>query len=121
MEDTLVQYNTAKLAKEKGFSEECHFCKNIYNTKAIYNASKYNWNLHKVNYSIPTQSLLQKWIREKHNIHVEAWFDNTQKDGFPYLYEIYNQNNKESDAHGNYFNTYEEALEQGLFKALLLI
>jgi hypothetical protein len=102
MKDELVTIETAKLAKEKGFSSESY--------------------LEPSNYCItPTQSLLQRWLREVHNIHVEIWFDNTQLDGFPYLYEIYNQQNQEGDINGHYFDNYEEALEEGLQEALKLI
>ena len=70
-----------------------------------------------------TQGLLQRWLREIHNIHVEVWFDRTQTDGFPYLYEIYDQNNEmlPDDKLGNYFDNYEECMEFGLYEALKLI
>ena len=72
----------------------------------------------------PTQSLLQKWLREVHKLHVniimyEYWYPEV---------EIINDR-AESYPHPNYeypngkvdYETYEEALEIGLQEALKLI
>ena len=72
MEDTHITFETAKLAKEKGF--------NIYTlTKFDYQGEtescdlkEFNfWVLEGGHYSRPTQTLLAKWLREEHNIHIE--------------------------------------------------
>jgi hypothetical protein len=65
---------------------------------------------------LPTQSFLQKWLREIHGIIISvnynhsikkycATFDETYYYEFPY----------------DWYNTYEEALERGLQEALLII
>lgn len=70
----------------------------------------------------PTQSLLQKWLREKHNIHIVCWwYDKEDK-----FYTELGRKTKEKIfvQCGNttlLFNTYEEALEEGLKHALTLI
>ena len=58
----------------------------------------------------PTQSLLQKWLRETHNIFISI--------NVNYCYKIYN--NDELYEESFYYNNYEEALEQGLQEALKL-
>ena len=79
--------------------------------------------------NVPTQSLLQKWLREVHGINIFMTFKpNIKKwDFIPYFmsmdakeYIEYNshytkQNNKRR------FDTYEDALEIGLQEALKLI
>lgn len=74
MEEQLISFETAKLAKEKGF--------NIQQEKGYYNhGSKVlllwfeseNHNNQKDFLAFaPTQSLLQKWLYEKHQIWVNA-------------------------------------------------
>lgn len=96
MEDTLISFETAKLAKEKGFKGNKNSTIHIdwsqsydYQTKIpfepycflngdIYNNYKYSVEKFKklfrdkkafsVKVDIPTQSLLAKWLREIHNI-----------------------------------------------------
>lgn len=83
--------------------------------------------------SVPTQSLLQKWLREKHNLYIciSAEF---YKTGINHTIQIlcYNPNLAESGYYdddkctGMYgdnseFKTYEDALEFGLQKALTFV
>lgn len=82
------------------------------------------------NYAIPTQSLLQRWLREKHNIHVELDF---RANGGVYMINIYivsvqtihSKHCKGSTLYkyGSYKDhlNYEEALEKGLLEGLKLI
>jgi hypothetical protein len=65
-------------------------------------------------YSAPTQSLLQKWIREVHNIHIMV---------SPSMGIVLTKVKDSSKTFGSISpqNTYEEALEVGLQEALTLI
>lgn len=154
--ENLVDFETAILAKKKGFDEPVFY---KYCDKGIvyvsYTAEQYwgldpleeffsdgdgdgfiknsqlPWNniyqsdnedkIVNIIVSAPTQSELQEWLREKHNIHIQVWYDNTQKDGYPYLYKIYDQNNEPVDSDGWYYDNWEGALEEGLQEALKLI
>ena len=132
------KFETAKLAKEKGFNWECS---NYYTNKETKNPKegfsdcywgdnrKNDWNsLISEPYepfstnpiSAPSQSLLAKWLREKHGIHVEVTFDawNNEK----YEVSICQKGNKDLDfdVMGN-FDTFEQAYEKGLQEALKLI
>jgi hypothetical protein len=78
-----------------------------------------------------TQSLLQKWVREKHKIHVTSMDWGNGVSYWPKLvdlendpinmfterlsYKYYNQNGQRK------FNSYEKALEVGLYDALKII
>jgi len=119
MEEQLISFGTAKLAKEKGFDEPVYA---IYsgNQLGIFteNDTIFNkWNhCRDATYSAPTQSLLQKWLREKHSIDVLV------DKGFlcdNYSHEIYHKNDMFESEY--IFKTYEKALEKGLYEALKLI
>jgi hypothetical protein len=61
---------------------------------------------------------LQKWLREVHAIHIEVLWIDTLSD--IYAYHISTTNNTTRPV-SEFFHSYEEALEQGLQKALNLI
>lgn len=108
MKEELIKYETAVLAKEKGFNintKERFF----FNSELITEA-KYTGN--KELYYAPTQSLLQKWLREEHNINVyctpcehdeSLWYNNIASQTPVFT------------------GTYEESLEVGLLEVLKLI
>ena len=93
MEDTRINFETAKLAKEKGWNGD--FVES-----------------HKI---LTSQSLLAKWLREKHNIHLIA-YKNINIDGYDWCYIT-----TDGITNINSYKTYEEALEAGLQEALKLI
>lgn len=115
MKEQLISFETAELAKEKGFPQEIAYDHYLSDGKMMTN-NYYKDKLldNKDLIAAPTQSLLQKWLREVHQIDViiintqfgQYWFrlDATTKAG---------QSNK--------YDTYEQALEKGLQKALKLI
>ncbi len=158
MEDLLIQFETAKLAKEKGFGvqvydfyyEESKNSKPILTTGLEYNSDQnilWDWNLNGgesgtltkvipypnsdkgIYTSAPTQSLLQKWLREIHNIHVvPASVQDNDYDRDNYLGiigycidDIYHTNGNILYTDYTTYPTYEEALERGLQEALKLI
>ena len=140
MEEQLISFETAKLAKEKGFNIECL---NFY-TKP--NSKMFGIDEHGRSYSIqnsiknkiytignevtlnfknvlfaPTQSLLQKWLRETHHLIITIAYQ-YEHDSTSYSYWIYKENNSlPINQWVNDLNTYEEALELGLQEALKLI
>jgi len=83
MKDELIEFKTAALAKEKGFNIETYA---LYSAGELFNPEDSSISvlgipddsLHKFNHnkcvdstcSAPTQSLLQKWLREIHKIDV---------------------------------------------------
>jgi hypothetical protein len=124
MKDELISFSTAKLAKEKGFDEETEnqwwYALQEDGDVDLQDNDNYT---RKEAFFAPTQSLLQRWLREKHGIHVDVsvneicWsyrLDNPPRDG-SIIFDL------RSSIGGQMFKTYEQALEAGLKKALKLI
>lgn len=136
MNEQIVSFETAQLAKEKGFDLECEkFYKenNVFgdsfefykNSTLMGIGNHHPDNKHWLTYcTAPTQSFLQKWLRDVQNIFV-----------CPVLYEdyiqwcviIYVKQNEQSQLNTKHtyikdvWKTYEQALEEGLQEALKLI
>ena len=125
MKENSVGFFVAKLAKEKGFPQEPNRRKvPYYNYKGEFNGDVTDF-LRKYlreedtsdveSVSAPTQSMLAKWLREKHNIHLIA-YKNINIDGYDWCYIT-----TDGITNINSYKTYEEALEAGLYQALLLL
>jgi len=70
-ENELIQFETAKLAKDKKFNLLCNQGYNMtekYLGNLILNLI--NKNSDNIVISAPEQSLLQRWLREVHNLHI---------------------------------------------------
>lgn len=116
MKEQLISFETAKLAKEKGFKCNSSDCSWAYlNTNGM--AMSYD---EKSCVLIPTQSLLQKWLREKHDLHLCVGLDRSLIEEPNYNYQLINHSQTVDYSETN-FKTYEEALEKGLYEALKLI
>lgn len=130
MQEILITFETAKLAKEKGFDVPTL---NFYGlpNKTLYvlkngeplNPQNHNNNelVGKNRASAPTQSLLQKWLREVHDIHVNPNHTYTKSN-----VSLGHNLSVESGKYKYigkfiYGNSYEEVLENGLQEALKLI
>lgn len=121
--ETLIERETAILAKEKGFDWKSPATLNIYeDDSASIGSYEYvrNSELLKTQYALPSQSLLQKWLREEHHLSIEI---KTPDRGQPWwIAEIH-----KVGGYGNHFNSddqypsYEQALEAALVQALKLI
>ena len=149
--ERVVTLHTAKLAKEKGFDylvkgsvthylkdnehpddgksgpfgwekDELEYCEMWFknNDRGCGDYSNENYTC----YAIPTQSLLQKWLRTVHNIHIELQYSrcNNDKD-IEWWFYLYPQIGKGGrikffpDEIGRNLD-YEQALERGLLYAL---
>lgn len=128
MIDRVISFETAILAKEKGFPQiRLDDVKNHYNEHGNLNgtilfAKQYikdnklsGKSCFMNSYVAPTQSLLQKWIRE--NYGIDLWVEKYPND------KIYHpQCPMRDNPNGiGYFHTYEDALEAVLVIALNLI
>ena len=143
MGEQLVTFETAKLAKEKGFNirvldyysnsiepissqvkdmEAVGFRINKYELLRDFN-SNYLMDI-RDSYSAPTQSLLQKWLREKHNMLIGV-YSNASGYDWEHMDAVGGTHRANgdfgADNESGYWETYEEALEQGLIYALKLI
>lgn len=128
MEDTIVSFEIAKLLKEKGYTSIVGIIngKHYYNYKGELDGDQTDYLKARIrkedltpfrNYSAPTLSLAQKWLREVHNIHIQIIFLSLNN---RYVFEIYKygEDNIESVLE---YSTYELALEQGILESLKLL
>ena len=81
--EEICTYEVAKLAKEKGFNEY-QACNHIYEddeqwyTLTTYtNAKGIDWSKDKFTVA-PTQSLMQRWLREKKGYYTWPFFNNDE-------------------------------------------
>ena len=151
MREQLISFETAKLAKEKGFNEREHWfykvksendielygCTKkqlvgfkgynpIYNKVNDYHTNKEKDNAKLYRCSAPTQSLLQKWLMEKYIFFININYDGNDE---VFRVEIIKQNNDRSrkvfylkeENIIMMFHSYEDALEISLQEGLKLI
>lgn len=132
MQEQLISFETAKLAKEKGFVDIVgnwrgkHYYNHLGQLDGDIIESLRKTNRDKEEFqpiAAPTQSLLQKWLREEHQVHIEIDLDTD--DAFyilkPYKYVIDVYQDVDHKFFKEYFDSYEEALERGLQEGLKLI
>lgn len=136
MEDQLINFKTAQLAKEKGFNintlnfydSNSSYTGYVLKEKTIHTPDSYYH--HRDCFMAPTQSLLQKWLREVHQAHIDI-IPEFYHTGINYnwcvrFYSVMEADCMDSRSTGLYgdngeYPTYELALEAGLQKALKLI
>jgi hypothetical protein len=119
MEEQVVSIKTAKLAKNKGFNIKTNTVDYMLNGNyigergACVSCTKY--------VPAPTQSLLQRWLREIHNIHLllEPYYD--EQKVLVYGFDLITERTEEETIVEKGFKTYEDGLEIGLQEALKLI
>jgi hypothetical protein len=140
MRDELITFETAKLAKEKGFNiplkkgfdskgniilfgkkKDYYITSDIYYSNDSLPREENTTHFPKIFlYTAPTQSLLQRWLREVHSINVYPIPSAFEEDKSYHDCRIqsfkYNINTEHC-----WGNTYEEALEVGLQEGLKLI
>lgn len=120
--EEICTYEVCKLAKEKGFREKCieHYYDD---TKDLYRSSNPQcYNFGGNTSDAPTQSLLQRWLREEKGIFVEVLVDDDSNTPLTYNIHQYKDWNWECVCHhhGNYYaaNDWELCLEDALKYAL---
>ena len=142
MTETLISYDAAVLAKEKKFDIKTT-CVYYHNSILFENGTLVDFlnpvNQYQLfdlrkgkNFKIsnpfvyaPTQSLLQKFLREKHNLHIDISI-NINSLWYFSVYDLSKKRNSEvPQIHDNYdkitYDSYEQALEIALFESLKLI
>lgn len=143
----LISFKTAILAKEKGFAIKSNIAFDLQNNNKIinfkdlaitefiedcetgyrdkaFNYLKNSWKSVTDNTDegyfllAPTQSELQKWLRDhKLNVFVQ-WLDSNI---FRYRIQVMDENSKIKGYTSSSYGSYEEQMEKGLYEALELI
>ena len=123
--EEICTYEVAKLAKEKGFNWKC---RDYYNRSSdlrvngIYALEYTNSQIDEGYMTAPTQSLLQRWLREERGVIVEVFVDDDSNMPLTYNIHQYKDWNWECVCHhhGNYYavTNWELCLEDALKYAL---
>ena len=155
IKEEMVSFATAKLAKEKGFSVPTNMYYENSLTEQIHEedgtSGPFGWERGEINLqsgyfinnwkesdfsnkswymcSAPTQSLLQKWLRDKHKLvlTIDYLFDSKDESYHVFTYSLYSMIQKARNAvkginvQSKLYHSYEEALEEGLTESLKLI
>ena len=130
MKEQLISFETAKLAKEKGFNvnstSSCWV--RLLNGEIIHNNEREDILEHERGeyyLSQPTQSLLQKWLRETHKIIVDVYQESQDHQYTGYwkvdISEFGNYKEDELPDPPITSLSFENALESGLLEGLKLI
>ena len=119
--EEICTYEVCKLAKEKGFNEKCYhyYQKGVLESDGCLN--HYNKGIESI-CSAPTQSPLQRWLREDKNIHIEIvatacgyyWCVNKTNGTSITDSDVLNRGTNE----GGCFDTFELCLEDALAYSL---
>lgn len=133
MKEQLVSIKTAKSAKKQGFKERCHY---FFNEGSGWKIQEDYMLRQDKTIEAPSQSLLQKWLREEKDVLVEVNFNDSlyrklheaarKKVSSNYHYGIYTSIKDPEHVFEKFwsddtFETYEEALEEGLQRALKMV
>ena len=148
MKDEIVTLETAKLLKEKKFDVLVQGSYTQYLTTQIdpeypEGGGPFGWTKGEVEmssgyfrnndkggdfsnkkytmYAAPTQSLVQKWLREVHNIQVYCYSSAKNGKGIYRDYVVHVNEMSINDARDEEFQTYEAAMEVGLQVSLEMI
>lgn len=124
MKEQLVTFEIAKLAKEKGYNDRAN-SPYMYTKEGLLRQQcgiqNYPEEIFPFYICAPTQSLLQKWLREEQNISIAVEFKLDDHPKLNYFSLIYDAKNYRIIHVKKLHDTYEKALEESLFKALTLI
>lgn len=122
--DEICTYEVCQLAKEKGFNVQTF---DWYDYTGNYNKGFIPHKLHECprykEYYAPTQSLLQRWLREEKGVVIEVICLPTTRTSSKYEYKRHlflgsDGHYLESEYGDEIFDTYELALEDALKYAL---
>lgn len=119
MMERLILFETAKLAKEKGFIQK--FDSEHFNDILPYREDgtrRLDFNYNGEEYDAVIQSTLQSWLRDNHKIHISI--DREEDRWKPEIITFHNGNKHVPYGFKNYAS-YEDALEQGLINSLNII
>jgi hypothetical protein len=126
IEEKRISFQTSVLAKLKGFKEKCDAWfwfdtenRNPEKNGQLFIQTHRNRDNTPIGVSAPNQSLLQKFLREVHGIHINVDFG--LQWGYQLIHIGSNLKFNENFVDGKNWLTYEDALEEGLYQALLLL
>ena len=112
-----VTFEQAKALRELGFNWKC-FGFYFYDNELVFGGPR-DYNLMHGYISAPALSQTQKWFREVKKIEVNANYDNVKEKWYWFINDMQECNMTTIDDYN--FDTYEQALSEGIDKALELL
>lgn len=120
-----VDFETAKLLKEKGFDELCIFKYNSEGVRMKAGVAIDEWQNSELDdneYSCPSQSMAMRWLREVHKLAFiisPQWAEGDMRNPCRWYWEIRGLEDIGLDVYSNPLcNTYEEAVEAACIYSL---
>lgn len=116
-----VNFEIAKLLKEKGFDEPVNRFYEISTGQPLLVRSEYCRNSYTTNYAAPTHQMAMKWLREVHNIIITMDYDEYELEKIDKKQVGYGWNIQKIENPTKYlkisehiFDTYEESCEDAI-------
>jgi len=113
IKEDYVSFEIAKLLKEKGFDIGVRYYYQKIDDDITYHIGDFrNWNVHDMWYSMPTQQMAMKWLREVHKVNIEIPY-NRFGENYKYLI-IYKPEVLDDIRSLGVFYHYEDAVEEAI-------
>lgn len=125
MKEQRIGFILAKLARKKGFDwpVNCTWFEykdgSVESPGTVLSYYTSNRTLGSMVHAAPTQSFLQKWLRDVHKIWVSPMYIGPDTCKYHCRTDI--GGSGRVGEHGAWFESHEEAFEDGLYKALMFI
>ena len=112
IKEDYVNFETAKLLKEKGFDEKCRALYTFWfdEVEGPKEDEAENWNIEPKYFSAPTLQMAMKWLREVHKIFISI----QQHIDMSYVWYSYEDGASKGCDRESHNNTYEEACEAAI-------
>ena len=123
IKEDYISFETAKLLKEKGFDTQSYASIKLFCGNNRYYEVNGEWITPEEDTIIPTLQMAMKWLREKHNIHINLdihWLYFANSKGWMYVIERILENGVEyvdckgDESDKTFYLTYEEACEAAI-------
>lgn len=122
IQERKINYETAKLARKCGFDEYCSHLWGVFDGyEGLHHYDNHNKSNPDIWFTAPTQSHLAKWLRDMHNLQVYAYSSTKNGNGEYRDYVAYINGIPQNDARDEEYQTYEDAMEFSLQKALEML
>ena len=118
-QEAYVSFETAKLLKEKGFDEPCHYFYKPDSSDLYYGTEQINSQIGRF-YNAPTQQMAMRWLREVHHLYIQVMLDSWALGGHMGYYVVIQNTTSDfemmlQDALDDvFYDTYEEACETAI-------
>ena len=113
-QEAYVSFETAKLLKEKGFDEPCHYFYKPDSSDLYYGTEQINSQIGRF-YNAPTQQMAMRWLREVHKIYIDIspTYSEVEKT-IHFIWQIFDSNYDDIGDCEIFYSKYEKAVEDAI-------